>query len=147
MGTNVTLPQRCMQNAWQGSQKRGGNRAGTVWEPRGNRTKRARQVGVSLQASFTFSGNRGGNRQQIPSMNIFSSKGGSRCPRLKAAGYRMQATGCRLQAAGYRLQATGHKLQVIKTVCCLYLGAVCANAFHHFLEKNSGRFFQQDRPQ
>ena len=120
-------------------------------EPRGNRTKRAWQVGVSLQASFTFSGNRGGNRQQMPSMKIFSSKRDSRCPRLEAAGYRMQATGCRLQAACYKLQATGqatgHKLQVIKTACCLFLGVVYANVFHHFFEKNSGRSLQQDSPQ
>ena len=33
------------------------------------------------------------------------------------------------------------------TVCCLCLGVVCANTFHHFLEKISGRSLQQDSPQ
>ena len=33
------------------------------------------------------------------------------------------------------------------TVCCLCLGVVCANTFHHFLEKISGCSLQQDSPQ
>ena len=97
-----------------------------------------------------------GSRLQAASFRPPKPQAGS-C-RLQAAGYRLQAAGCRLQAAGYRLQATGHKqqgryklqptshrpqatgykLQATKTVCCLYLGAVCANAFHHFFGRNIG---------